>query len=683
MKESMLKKADEILRQMTIEEKVEMFGGVSNLGLPSCERVGIRAQECADGPLGLRMEKQPEKNCTAFPCGGAIAATWNTTLVEEMGECIANDCIKYDKAMILGPGVNLKRTPLCGRNFEYFSEDPVLAGRIAAAYIRGVERQGVSACIKHFVANNQELYRGTASVDIDERTLRDLYLKVFQIAIEEGDPTALMLACNRVNGIYNVESRYLMREVVRDTWGFNGIEMSDWYITKDAVISLKNGLNLAMPKQPELKAALRQALADGRITEAELDEAIRPTIAFLYGREPKNITYDRNHQHEVAKRVATEGIVLLKNENALLPITPEKYKKIAVVGGYAKDPVYYGYGSARVYTRKDYVDVPIDKIEQILDGKVKVSYVEGYNPNLSSEASIFDWRPDFIAPDSDNVIKEADLVVMFLGHPFGAETEDTDLDSPYLYHYYSSFIQRVQNINKNIVIVLQTGTTVIPHVWNDQVSAVVQMWMAGEAGGSAIADVLCGKVSPSGKLSETMAKKMRTDLDYPGNGWVIRYNERWAIGYRYYDEHPFEVAYPFGHGLSYTTFAYRNFVVEQVDDQLRFTFTIKNTGGVSGKEAAQIYFAKPESYIDRPQKELLTFAKTRLLAPGESEKLTVDVPVNRLSYFNVGLHKEVVESGHYHFLLGASATDIRQIVGYEQEDTGDISMGRESFITLG
>ena len=683
MKESMLKKADEILRQMTIEEKFEMFGGVSNLGLPSCERVGIRAQECADGPLGLRMEKQPEKNCTAFPCGGAIAATWNTTLVEEMGECIANDCIKYDKAMILGPGVNLKRTLVCGRNFEYFSEDPVLAGRIAAAYIRGVERQGVSTCIKHFAANNQEVYRGTASVDIDERTLRDLYLKVFQIAIEESDPTALMLAGNRINGIYNVESRYLMRDVVRDAWGFNGIEMSDWYITKDAIISLKNGLNLAMPKQPELKAALRQALADERITEAELDEAIRPTIAFLYGREPKNITYDRNHQHEVAKRVATEGIVLLKNENALLPITPEKYKKIAVVGGYAKDPVYYGYGSARVYTRKDYVDVPIDKIEQILDGKVKVSYVEGYNPNLSSEASIFDWRPDFIAPDSDNVIKEADLVVMFLGHPFGAETEDTDLDSPYLYHYYSSFIQRVQNINKNIVIVLQTGTTVIPHVWNDQVSAVVQMWMAGEAGGSAIADVLCGKVSPSGKLSETMAKKMRTDLDYPGNGWVIRYNERWAIGYRYYDEHPFEVAYPFGHGLSYTTFAYRNFVVEQVDDQLRFTFTIKNTGGVSGKEAAQIYFAKPESYIDRPQKELLTFAKTRLLAPGESEKLTVDVPVNRLSYFNVGLHKEVVESGHYHFLLGASATDIRQIVGYEQEDTGDISMGRESFITLG
>lgn len=683
MKESKLKKADEILRQMTIEEKVEMFGGVSNLGLPSCERVGIRAQECADGPLGLRMEKQPEKNCTAFPCGGAIAATWNTTLVEEMGECIANDCIKYDKAMILGPGVNLKRTPVCGRNFEYFSEDPVLAGRIAAAYIRGVERQGVSTCIKHFAANNQEVYRGTASVDIDERTLRDLYLKVFQIAIEESDPTALMLAGNRINGIYNVESRYLMRDVVRNAWGFNGIEMSDWYITKDAIISLKNGLNLAMPKQPELKAALRQALADERITEAELDEAIRPTVAFLYGRKPKNITYDRNHQHEVAKRVATEGIVLLKNENALLPITPEKYKKIAVVGGYAKDPVYYGYGSARVYTRKDYVDVPIDKIEQILDGKVKVSYVEGYNPNLSSEASIFDWRPDFIAPDSDNVIKEADLVVMFLGHPFGAETEDTDLDSPYLYHYYSSFIQRVQNINKNIVIVLQTGTTVIPHVWNDQVPAVVQMWMAGEAGGSAIADVLCGKVSPSGKLSETMVKKMRTDLDYPGNGWVIRYNERWAIGYRYYDEHPFEVAYPFGHGLSYTTFAYHNFAVEQVDDQLRFSFTIKNTGGVSGKEAAQIYFAKPESYIDRPQKELLTFAKTHMLAPGESEKLTVDVPVNRLSYFNVGLHKEVVESGHYQFLLGASATDIRQTVGYEQEETGGISMGRESFITLG
>lgn len=676
-------KADGLIRQMTTEEKLHMVGGETSMGMPGCERLGLSGADCADGPLGLRIEKEPDKNCTAFPCGGAVASTWNKALAEEMGERIANDCIKYDKAMILGPGVNLKRTPLCGRNFEYLSEDPVLAGKIAAAYIRGVERQGVGACIKHFVANNQEIYRGTASVEIDERTLRDLYLKVFQIALEEGHPSAVMLSYNRVNGICNIESRYLMREVMRDVFGYDGITLSDWYATKDPVISLKNGLGLQMPYQADRQDKLSAAFADGRITEEEIDAAIRPTVAFLCGREPKDIAYDRDRQHETARQVAAEGIVLLKNENAALPITPEKYKKIAVIGGYAKTPVYYGYGSARVYPRGDYVDVPVDEIRRALDGKVEVNYIEGYSAGPSPEESIFDWRPDFKPGHGGDEIRGADLVVMFLGQPFGTETEDADLDTPYLFHYYNSYIQRVQNLNPNIVIVLQSGTVPIPHAWNGQVPAVVQMWMAGEAGGSAIADVLCGKVSPSGKLSETVAKRPRTDLDYPGDGMTIRYDEKWAIGYRYYDTHPDEVAYPFGYGLSYTTFAYRDFAVERVDDRLQFTFTVENTGPVSGKEAAQIYFAKPESYIARPKKELLDFAKTRTLAPGESETLTLEVPVGRLCYFNVGLHADTVESGRYVFLLAASAADIRLTADLVLEDTGEISMGKESYTAVG
>lgn len=677
------KSANKIIEEMTVEEKLRMVGGITSMGMPDCERLGLHGGDCADGPLGLRMEGQPEKNCTAFPCGGSVAATWNTELIEKMGECIANDCLKYDKVMILGPGVNLKRTPFCGRNFEYFSEDPILAGKIAAAYIRGVERQGVGACVKHLVANNQELYRGTASVDIDERTLRDIYLKVFEIAIKEGHPSALMMSYNRVNGICNIESRYLMREIVRDTWKYSGIELSDWYATKDPVISLKNGLNLQMPYQPDRHDKLAAALENGQISSEELDEAILPTVEFLNNRNPQKISYDRDMQHSVAKEVASEGIVLLKNENNTLPITPEKYKKIAVVGGYAKTPVYYGYGSARVYTRGDYVDIPIDEIRKSLDDRIEVEFIEGYSSSISSKSTIFDWRPDFSDPGSGNAIKDSDLVVMFLGQPFGAETEDTDLDSPYLYHYYNSYIQRVQNLNKNIVIVLQSGTTIIPHSWNDQVPAVVQMWMAGEAGGSAIADILCGKVTPSGKLSETMVKKQRTDLDYPGDGMTIRYDEKWAIGYRYYDHHPDEIAYPFGHGLSYTTFTYQDFSVERINNNLHFSFTIKNTGDASGKESAQIYFSKPESYISRPKKELFGFSKTCVLAPGQSETLMLDIPVSRLGYFNICLHKEVVESGRYVFMLAASSRDIRLTAEYTHTETDGLSMERESYTALG
>lgn len=676
-------KADELIAKMTIEEKIRMLFGVSAMGLPNCERLGIEGGLCADGPLGVRMEQQPEKNCTAFPCGGSMAATWNQELIEEMGKCIANDCITHDIHMILGPAVNLKRTPLCGRNFEYLSEDPMLAGKIAAAYIRGVEGQGVATCVKHLVANNQELYRGTASVDIDERTLRDMYLKVFQIAIEESEPTSLMMAYNRVNGIPNIENGYLMREVARDDWKYDGILLSDWYATKNPVNSLKNGLNLQMPYKDDTFDKLLQALKDGKITEEMIDEAIRPTVSFLCSYSPKKINYDRDYQHTIARNVAGEGIVLLKNENSTLPITPEKYKKVAIVGGFAKTPVFYGYGSARVYPHGDYVDIPADEIEKMLDGKVEVSYVRGYDSSLSSSTTIFDWRPDFIPGHGGKEIREADLVVMFLGNPFGAETEDADLDSGYLFHYYNSYIHRVKNLNKNIVIVLQSGTTVIPGAWNDQVSAVVQMWMAGEAGGSAIADVLCGKVSPSGKLSETIAKKMRSDIDYPGNGLTIRYDEKWAIGYRYYDEHTEEIAYPFGYGLSYTTFDYSDFTVNRVEDSLCFNFTVTNTGEVSGKEVIQLYYSKPKSFISRPKKELLDFCKTRVLAPNESQSFELTVPIKRLGYYNINLHKSIVESGCYEFLLAASSADIRLKANYQQEDTGEFYMGSDSYTAVG
>lgn len=678
----MKKTAKEWIRQMTAEEKLALLIGASSMTTSGCDRLDIKGAECADGPLGVRLEKQPEKNCTAFPCGGSIASTWNRVLIEEMGTGIALDCIHHGKDMILGPGVNIKRTPLCGRSFEYFSEDPVLAGEIAAAYIRGVEKMGVGACLKHCAANNQELYRGTASVDVDERTLRDIYLRAFEIAVTEASPSAVMMAYNRINGILCMESSYLMREVLRDVWGYRGIILSDWYGVKDPILSLQNGMSLQMPYQKDSQEKLRRALADGRITEEQVDEAIEPLVTFLTRQKPSSVSYNRMEQHELAKQVAAEGIVLLKNEGQALPITAKKYKRIAVVGEYAHTLAYYGYGSARVYPRADYVDSPVKKLQEALDG-VEVTYIKGYSATLSSDESIFDWRPDFSDAVSGNAIVDADLVVMFLGHPFGTETEDADLDTPYLFHYYDSYISRVYNLNPHIVIVLQTGNSVVPRLWNEQAQAVVQMWMAGESGGSAIADILSGRITPSGKLPETMAKQLRTDLDYPGNGRVLRYDERWAVGYRYYDGHPQQVVYPFGHGLSYTEFRYADFAVERVEDSLRFTFSVQNIGACSGKETVQIYTSKPDSYIDRPQKELLSFHKTRTLLPGETEAVTLSVPIRRLSYFNINLHREVVESGGYTFWLGASSVDLRSSCTQHLEGTEALSMDTKSYTAVG
>jgi len=676
-------KADELISQMSIDEKIHLLGGEGFMRIPGCDRLGIPGVETADGPLGVRMKHLGNDNCTAFPCGGSLASTWNEELAEKMGKYIAKECIEKDRGMILGPGVNLKRTLQCGRNFEYFSEDPVLAGKMAAGYIRGVENEGVGSCVKHFVANNQEMYRNSTSVDIDERTLRDLYLKVFKIAMEEGKPSSVMMACNRVNGIYTTESNYIMREVVRDAWGYEGFIMSDWYAARNPVISFKNGLNLAMPYREGDTEKLKDAFENGEFTEADIDTAIRPTVAFLLGVNSQKGDYNRDEQHKAVQDIATEGVVLLKNENSVLPITHEKYKKITVVGGYAEHPVYYGSGSARVYPAKEYIDSPINEIKKLLDDKIEVSYVKGYEAWHSSTNGIFDWRPDFLEGHGGDEIRNADLVVMFLGRPIGAETEDADLDSPYLLHFYNSYVHRVRRLNENVVIVLQTGSAFVPHAWNDEVPGVVQMWMAGEGGGKAIADVLCGKVNPSGKMPETMPRKPRTDIDFPGDSMLVRYDEKLEIGYRYYDKHPEEIAYPFGHGLSYTTFDYSDFSVKCVDDNLHFKFTITNTGDVAGKEIAQIYFEKKESFVVRSKKELISFAKTRLLEAGESQTIEITVPIDRLAYFNVGLHQDVVESGKYTFLLAASSTDIRLKNDFIYEPKDDFTMDKKSATIVG
>ncbi|MBO7520194.1 MAG: glycoside hydrolase family 3 protein, partial [Clostridia bacterium] len=512
----------ELINQMTLEEKVDYFCGSPDdyMSTAGCERLGIRPQRFTDGPLGVRSNE----NAVAFPSETSMAATWNKELVEEVGGALADECIHGNRDMLLGPGANIKRTPLCGRNFEYFSEDPCLSGKIAASYIRGVQKKNVGACVKHFVANNQETDRSFVSADIDERTLREVYLKSFEIAIKEGNPSAVMTAYNRINGLKCSESQFLLKKILRDEWGYEGIIMSDWLEVKKGATSLKSGLNLTMPFDMKIKNDVLEGVKSGKISETVLDTAIEKLIKFSQKDKPKKDNYDRAAQHKIAKKAAEEGIVLLKNDG-VLPINPDKHKKIVIIGEYAKNPVYSGNGSARVFPGIENINSAVDSLERIFGGQIEINYIEGYLANRTEKDNIFAFSP-VTDNEEGKMIAEADLVLMFLGNQFNVETEDADRAGATLDTYYYSYINRVLCFNKNIVLILQTGSAVVPHLWDKRAKAIIEMWYAGEAGCSAVAEVLAGRVNPSGKLPETFPKKLRTDIDYPGDGFKVSYNEK-------------------------------------------------------------------------------------------------------------------------------------------------------------
>ncbi len=673
--------AKELIKQMTLQEKIALVGGSASMLSADCERLGVPKITFADGPLGVRIEQGYEENCTGLPCATAMAATWNKELLKDVGEAIANDCIKNGKDVILGPAINIKRTPLCGRNFEYFSEDPVLAGKLGAEYIKGVESKGVGTCVKHFAANNQEMYRGNGSSEVDERTLREIYLKAFEIAVKESNPMSIMCAYNRVNGIRCTENPYLMKDVVRNDWKYKGVLLSDWYGVTNAWRALKQGLNLQMPYMPRTREQLLEGLEQGKISEALIDEAIEPLVEYAISHKKQEINYDRDWQHNVAKQTAAEGVVLLKNEDNILPINPKKHKKVTVIGEYAKKPVYYGYGSARVYSNKDYVDTPLESLKKNLGDDVEVTYIEGYLSTQSSDRSIFYWRPGF--KDGGDAIKNADVVLMFIGTPFGMDTEAADRAAVTLEPYYYTYIESVSSLNKNLVLVMQNGSAIIPYNWTNQAKGIVEMWFGGEANGSAVADVLCGKMSPCGKLPETFPKCMRSDLDYPGDGYKVKYDEKWAVGYRYYDLHPEEIAYPFGFGLSYTQFEYSDLSVIENGDKLDVSFMVKNIGEMSGKEIAQIYVSDKNCFASRPKKELKEFYKTRELKPNETEKCSVSINIEELGYFNINIRKMFVEPGVYDILIGASSRDIRLNGKYIYNYEGDFTITSDAETGIG
>ena len=646
-----MKNIKQILNQLSIEEKSAILTGKGGMSICGAERLGISDAELADGPHGVRIEHGEKYNCTSFPCLAALGSSWDRETAYEMGKAIAADCIEHGKDMILAPGANIKRTDLCGRNFEYFSEDPVLTGEMAAAYINGVQELGVGTSLKHFAVNNQEVDRLFVNAEIDERTMREIYLKGFQIAIEKSNPTSLMCAVNKVNAVLCSENKHLLTDILKNDWKYDGFIMSDWGCAKDIAKSVSAGLDLMMPSKGDISDTIKKCLENGTVTEEEIDNAVGRILRFLINHKLKNIKYDRKKQHDIAKKIAEESIVLLKNEKNILPITDKKYKKIVVIGEYADKPVISGYGSSKVYVSEQYIDSPLECMKKLLPD-TEITYIPLYSTDRYFDDSHFNLLPQL------DPVDDADVVLMFVGRQQSVETEGTDRISSHIDSYYEFFIKRIYPRNSNIVLVMQTGSTVLPLTWQEKVKGIVEMWYGGEAAGAAIADVICGKTNPSGKLAETFPLKSRSDIDYPGDGYKVCYDEKWRVGYRYYDLNPREIWFPFGHGLSYTEFEYSDLNVVPVSGGAKISFSIKNIGKTDGKEVVQLYISDRVSTVSMPDKELKDFAKVFVPA-GQAKRVEFTLSDSQLAYYNTSLGKWVVEPGVFDILIGASSRDIR------------------------
>ncbi len=641
----------ELLSQMTLEEKVLLLTGAGGMETYEIERLQVPVKHFADGPHGVRTH--PGDDCTMFPNLCCAGATWNRDLMFRMGQAIADDCIAHNVDTILGPGANLKRTPLCGRNFEYMSEDPVATGEMAAAYINGVQSRGVGTCLKHYALNNQETYRLETSVEVDIRVMQELYLKGFEIAVKKSQPYSIMCSYNKVHSVWAAENKYLLSDVLKDDWGYEGCVVSDWGAVRDICLSVAAGLDLQMPKNGKILDQIHQGLEKGTVTEADIDKAAATVLRFVLRPKPQAVeAYDREKQHQIARDVAAEGIVLLKNKNNALPLTSEKYKKIAVIGEFAENPLLFGQGSAEVYAAPEHVDSPLEELRKRLSPETEVVYQQVYSRRSYPDQMIWpnaaQWR---------EFIKDADAVVFFLGCMESEDTEQFDRRSIEFNPNYNFVVEMCARTHTNIIAVIQSGSAMALGSWHHKANGILQMWLGGEGAGSAIADVLTGAVNPSGRLTETFPTAMRRDLEYPGDGLKVCYNEGFDVGYRYYDKHPDEVLYPFGHGLSYSTFGYEDISVTKGQDTVDVKLKLKNLSDIAGADVIQVYVSKKESCVTRPVKELKAFEKVFVEAGSEVE-VTVPVAISDLAYYNVMLNKWIVEPGVYHIHVATSAQNI-------------------------
>ena len=665
-----MKNIQSILSQMTLEEKAALCTGASPWTTTPVERLGVPEMTVTDGPHGVRRvadiysmasESLP---ATCFPTASCLAATWDVQLIHEMGEALAEECIALNVDVILGPGVNMKRSPLGGRNFEYFSEDPYLAGEMAVSLINGIQSKGVGTSLKHYAANNQEFQRFSISAEVDERTLREIYLPAFEKAVKQASPWTVMCSYNKVNGTFASEHHTLLTDILKKEWGFEGLVVSDWGAVRDRVAALKGGLDWEMPGPQERRVrAVVEAIRSGELDEAILDEAVRRILRIVFKAKetPKGGTFDVDAHHELASKIASEGMVLLKN-NGLLPLKGQQH--IAVIGRAAEHAHFQGGGSSHINPTK--VAVPFKEL-QVRAENAELTYAEGYPTDNS-------FRQDLI-DQAVNLAQSAEVAVLYIALPTFKESEGYDRSDLDLTEQQIALIQAVAKVQPNTIVVLNNGAPIAMSAWIDEVAAVLESWMMGQAGGAAIADVLFGRTNPCGKLAETFPLKLSdtpAHINWPGGAGKVTYGEGLFIGYRYYDAKEMPVLFPFGYGLSYTSFAYSNPRVSSKAfkdvDGLTVTVDVTNTGNLAGKEIVQVYVHDQMSGLVRPNKELKGFAKVEL-QPGETKSVSIPLDFRAFAYYHPEYRQWITEDGEFDILIAASAADIRHNLRVTLEST--------------
>jgi len=680
-----ISKAKSLAAEMTLEEKTKMLSGNGWWRTHAVERVGIPSISVSDGPHGLRKVEgggiQTSVPATCFPTASAIASSWDTELIREIGVALAEECQASDVQILLGPGVNMKRSPLGGRNFEYFSEDPVLAGKMAAAYIQGVQSQGVGTSLKHYAANNQEFERMATSSNLDERTLREVYLPPFEIAVKEAQPWSVMAAYNSVNHVFATENTWLLQDILRTEWGFAGFVVSDWGAVHDGVAGVNAGLSLEMPGSGNYhQNKVLQAVHAGKIPLSRLDDVIVPLLAVILKAQAAhqaNATFDAERHDLLARRAAADSIVLLKNAGNLLPLNFNESKKVAVIGAFAQTPRYQGSGSSQVNPTR--ISTAYDELTKLAGKNLVLSYAAGFSEDGSTTDELIDAAVQ--------QAKIADVSILFAGLPGSYESEGIDRSALDLPAGHNRLIESVLSAQPNLVVVLINGSAVaLP--WADRVPAIVEAWLGGQAGGGAIADVLTGRINPSAKLSETFPVRLEDTPPYPefpAKNQEANYGEGIFIGYRYYDARNLKPLFPFGFGLSYTTFSYANLRVMPVavgnTENVSVEVTVKNTGKVSGKEVVQLYVREEQPRVMRPEKELKAFAKVAL-EPGEEKTVNFQLQARDFAYYDVMRGAWLVKPGDFAILVGASSQDLRlrQTVEVHASEAKPLPLTRDSLL---
>ena len=661
----MARKHQDIIDKLTLKEKASLISGKDFWQTVNIDRVGIPSAFLSDGPHGVRRQAAAADHlglnasipATCYPTAATMANSWDPELGEGLGQRLGQEAAVQKVNVLLGPGTNMKRNPLCGRNFEYFAEDPYLAGKMAAGYIRGIQSNGISACVKHYACNDQEENRMTLDSVVDERSLREIYLTAFEIAVKEGKTKSIMSSYNLVNGVYANENEHLLIDILRKEWGFDGLVVTDWGGNNDGVLSLKCYNQLEMPGTPDRPEEVIKAIEAGELDESVLDDNVDTLLDIVFdtmknGVEKAPESFDINEHHEFAKKCAEESAVLLKN-NGVLPLHNEE--KVAFIGDFMYLPRYQGAGSSIVNPTK--LDNTVDLLP--ICGLSVVGFGRGFNR--------YGKKNNKLHKQALELANKADTVVLYLGLDEVSEAEGLDRKTLHLENNQIELVKEIKALGKKVVVVLSCGSAVeIPFV--DDVDALLHCYLNGQAGAEATLNILSGKVNPSGKLSETYPiafEDIASSDNFPSHTRTIEYREAYGIGYRYFEKANVPTRFPFGFGLSYTSFEYKNLKISDKG----ISFEISNVGKVDGKEVAQLYVCLKDSEVIRPVKELKGFAKVFLKA-GETKKVEIAFDDKTFRYFNTLTDKWEIEKGVYDIYVGASVDDIRLSGTIEQKGTG-------------